>query len=207
MAQAKAKSNSVVTTVWSGDILTINVLGGQLIGGRPADAAVMFDRSKASDDNNDMANKHGWTQKHCDRAAIPAPIRGKGMTEEQWAKVLVEHRLQKYENIVKSVEYFEQGAVNWKMSGLGGSGDGGLLLTALFRLKPKLRVDQVAAFLESRTAEQMKTIRLRSDVVEMQNQIRLERAGPIDNDDSFAELEAMGEDSVDDEIAELMDKG
>src|SRR5271166_3808229 len=76
MAQAKAKSNSVVTTEWSGDILTIEVLGA---------GAIMFDRTAASADNRDWAEKHGWTQRLSNRAAISAPTRKAGVSDSDWA--------------------------------------------------------------------------------------------------------------------------
>src|SRR5271166_3722911 len=73
MAQAKAKSNSVVTTDWGmvpggagSDILTITVLGAAPDG---SDRALMFDRTAASVANRDAAERHGWTQRLCDRAA------------------------------------------------------------------------------------------------------------------------------------------
>jgi hypothetical protein len=199
MTQAKAKSNSVVTTQWSGCILTINVLGAQMVGGKPTDAALMFDMEKASIANREAAERHGWTQRLCDRAA-----KGRDPKTGQSASAAL-----KYAAIEELINYYEGGDVPWKMSG-GGSGDGGMLLTALCRLRPNLTVDQVATFLETRTPEQLKAVKLRKDVVEQMNQIRLERAGAVDNDDAFAELDALGTDEtetdVDGEIAELIAK-
>lgn len=196
MAQAKAKSNSVVTTQWSGSILTINVIGAQMVGGKPVDAALMFDCERASEANRAAAERHGWTQRLCDRAA-----KGRDPKTGQSASAA-----SKFAAIEELISYYEGGEVPWKMTG-GGSGDGGLLLTALCRLRPNLTVEQVGKFLDSRSPEQLKSIRARRDVVEMTNQVRLERAGETDNDEAFAELDAMDGDeaeSVDNEIAELM---
>lgn len=199
MTQAKAKSNSVVTTKWDGDILTINVIGAQQLGGKPVDAALMFDRTAASAANREAAEKHGWTQRLCDRAA-----KGRDPKTGQSASAGL-----KYAAIEELINYYEGGDVPWKMSGGGGSGDGGLLLTALCRLRPDRTVEQIGKFLESRTPEQMKLVKARRDVVEMMNQIRLERVGETENDEAFAELDAMGEGAetgVDEEIAELINK-
>jgi hypothetical protein len=201
MTQAKAKSNSVVTTQWTGDILSINVIGvGEL----------MFDRTKASQANRDQAERHGWTQRHMDKAAKPAPTRKPGMTDGQWAAAKAAVVQEKFNAIKQSIDHYEAGEVAWKMSG-GGSGESGLLLTALCRLRPGLTVAQVAGFLESRSPEQLRAIKVRRDVIEMQNQVRLERAGE-DNDaeSAFDELDAIDteeddkDDSTDEEIARLM---
>lgn len=182
MAQAKAKSNSVVTTVWDGMKLAITVLG--------VENPVVFDQSAASVGNREAAERHGWTQRLCDRAAIGAPKREIGMSDAVWSQVKAQHALAKFQSIQKLAEYYMGGDVPWKMSG-GGGGDGGLLLTALCRLRPDRTVAQIGGFLDSRTPEQMKLVRARKDVVEMMNQIRLERAGDTDASDALDELDDM----------------
>jgi hypothetical protein len=206
MAQAKAKSNSVVTTQWNGDILTVNVLGGQLVGGQPTDAAAMFDRTRASEANRDAAEKHGWTQRICDKMAKSAPTRAAGQTDEQWAQVKIQHTLSKFVAVEKIIAYYESGDVPWKMS--GGS-EGGMLFEALCELyEGKKTVDQVRKFLDSRTDEQLKVLRKVPELVEIMNRLRVERSGAVDTASALGDLDAMGEESgdVDDEIAALMQK-
>jgi hypothetical protein len=196
MAQAKAKSNSVVTTQWAGNLLAINVLG---VG------AIVFNRIKASDANRDRAEQHGWTQRHCDKAAKAAPTRKVGMGDTQWTEIKRAHLQSKFDSIKASVDHYEQGDVDWRMAGAGGFAESGLLLTALCRLKPHLTVKQIGEWLDTRTPEQMKAIKARRDVIEMQNEIRLERAGDGDAGDGLAELDALGEEvTVDEEISALM---
>lgn len=182
MAQAKAKSNSVVTTVWTGMQLAITVLG--------VEKPVVFDQEKASADNRAAAERHGWTQRLCDRAAIGAPKREIGMSDAVWTQVKAQHVLAKWQAISELAEYYMGGDVAWKMTG-GGGGDGGLLMTALCRLRPDRTVGQIAGFLESRTKEQLVAVRARRDVVEMMNAVRLERAGDVDASDALDELDAI----------------
>ena len=179
MAQAKAKGNSVVTTIWAGDTLEIAVIGA---------GKVQFDRTTASAENRDSAERHGWVQRLCDRAAIAAPKRAMGMSDLDWAATKRAHTQAKYEAINELAEYYAGGDVPWKMVG-GGKGDGGLLLTALCRLKPNLTVTQVQEFISSRSKEAMAKVRSDKRVVEMMNQIRVERAGEVDASDELAELE------------------
>jgi len=200
MTQAKAKSNSVVTTRWdeSSCVLSINFLGA---------GTVEFDRSKASEANREQAEMHGWTQRLCDAAAKAAPVRAAGMSDHQWAAAKLAHTQERMAQVERLAKHYEGGDVPWRMAGTGQSSEGGLLLTALCRLKPNLTVAQVAKFLEERTAEQMKAVRARRDVVEMMNQVRLERAGTVDASGALDELDALeGDqgDEVDEEIAELI---
>jgi hypothetical protein len=173
MAQAKAKSNSVVTTAWSpvGNRLQITVIGAGIVD---------FNAESASADNRAAAERHGWTQRLCDRAAMARDkTTGKPATAAD-----------KYNAIRELAEYYMSGDVAWKMSG-GGGGDGGLLLTALCRLKADKTVAQVSAFLESRTKEQLVAVRARRDVIEEMNKVRLERAGDVDASDALDELDSM----------------
>ena len=205
MAQAKAKSNSVVTTQWSGDILTINVLGGQLVGGRATDAAVLFDRTSASEANRDAAEKHGWTQRLCDRAAKGAPTRAPGTTDAQWEAAKQAVTFAKYTAIETIVAYYESGDVPWKMS--GGASEGGMLFEALVELYDgKKTAEQVKKFLDSRTDEQMKVLRKVPELVTIMNRLRLERAGTVDAGSALGDLDAMGDEpsEVDAEISALM---
>jgi hypothetical protein len=180
MAQAKAKSNSVVTTQWDGNILAINVLGA---------GAVLFDRTKASADNRDAAERHGWTQRLCDRAAKAAPSRAIGTTDEQWAAIKKAHTLSKFTSIKVIAEYYESGDVAWKMS--GGGSEGGMLFEALCELyEGKKSVEQVREFLDSRTDEQLKVVRKVPALIEIMNRLRLERMGDSDAGDALAELDA-----------------
>lgn len=205
MAQAKAKSNSVVTTQWSGDILSISVLGGQLVGGQATDATLMFDRTRASEANRDQAERHGWTQRLCDRAAKGAPTRKPGDTDAAWEAAKQAVTFAKYQAIEVIIAYYESGDVPWKMS--GGS-EGGMLFEALCELyEGKKTVEQVRKFLDTRTDEQLKVLRKVPELVEIMNRLRVERSGAVDTASVLGDLDAMGdkgEPSVDEEISALM---
>lgn len=192
MAQAKAKSNSVVTTEWSGDILTLTVLGA---------GAVMFDRTAASDANRDWAEKHGWTQRLSNRAALSAPVRAKGMSEEQWLAVLKAHTQAKYEAIESMAEYYERGDVAWKMSGGGQASEGSLLFRALCEFRTDKTEEQIAKYLESRTPAQLGQLRKIKELIEIMNRLRSEAASEVDVSEALSDLDDV---SVDDEISQLM---
>jgi hypothetical protein len=179
--QTKAKVTSVMTTEWSGDLLTIEVLG---VG------ALMFDRTLASPANRDQAEKHGWTQRLSDRAAKSAAVRKPGMTEEAWAEARLAVTKGKHAAVEALIAYYESGEVSWKMS--GGGTEGGMLLEALLELyEGKKTGDQIRAFLGSRTDEQLKTLRKVPGLVEIMNRLRAERAGEVDVEAALGELDDM----------------
>lgn len=180
MAQAKPKSNSVVTTQWSGSVLTINVLGAQLVDGQPADAALMFDMTLASEANREAAERHGWTQRLCDRAA-------KGRDPKTGASASA---ASKYAAIDQIIKYYESGDVAWKMSG-GGAAEGGLLYDALVELRTDKTAEQIRTFLDGRTPAQLATLRKVKELVEIMNRLRVERAGEVDAGDALGELDDM----------------
>jgi hypothetical protein len=190
MAQAKAKSNSVVTTQWDASVLTINVIKGQLVGGQPTDAAVMFDMEKASVGNRAAAERHGWTQRLCDRAAKGAPVRQPGMSEEQWKEQLGKHTRSKFDSIAALVAYYESGEVPWKMSG-GGVAEGGLLYEALCEHRSDRTPEQIRQFLDSRTPQQLGVVRKIKEVVEIMNRLRIERLGDTDAGGALGDLDSM----------------
>lgn len=179
---AKAKSNSVVTTQWQGNVLEITVLGA---------GQILFDAEKASAANRQAAERHGWTQRLCDRAAKSAPTRQAGISEDQWKAQLAQHTQGKFEAIRELAEYYEKGDVSWRMSGGAGTGDGGLVFQALCELRPNLTRDQVAKFLESRDAKQMATIRQIPELIEIMNRLRMEKAKSVDLGDVLGELDGM----------------
>ena len=202
MTQAKAKSNSVVTTQWSEDILSITVLQGQLVGGMPTDATAMFDRTKASEANRDQAEKHGWTQRLCDSMAKSAPSRAAGQSEAQWLETLAGFKRSKFQAVEDLIAYYESGEVNWKRA--GGGRDGTMLLDALCELRSDKSREQLTKFLESRTAEQLKVICKIPELIVIVNRLRVERMKPVDMGDALGDLDAMGEVTVDEEISALM---
>jgi hypothetical protein len=189
----KAKSNSVMTTLVEGSVLSITVLG---VG------EILFDADKASADNNERARMHGWTQRIADAAALKAPVRPQGISESQWQAMLMAHRKAKYEAMSELASYYEGGDVPWKRVATGGA-ESGLLFTALCRLKPNRTVQQIKDFLDSRSDDQMKLIRANAEVIEMMNKIRLERAPKVDTSGALDDLEEM-EGELDSEIAELI---
>lgn len=192
MAQAKAKSNSVVTTEWSGDILTLTVLGA---------GAVMFDRTAASAANRDWAEKHGWTQRLSNLAAIAAPVRAKGLSEEQWLSQLAGHTAAKYERIAMGADYYEKGDVPWKMGATGAGAEGSLLFRALCELRTDKTEEQLRKFLDSRTTAQLAQLRKIKELVEIMNRLRSESAADVDVSEALSDLDMP---SVDEEISQLM---
>lgn len=172
MTQAKAKSNSVVTTQWEGNVLTIEVLGA---------GKIEFNRTKASEANCDAAERHGWTQRLCDRAAkgrdgktgLPAP-----------ASV-------KFKAIDELARYYEGGEVSWKMS--GGGQEGGMLFEALCELRTDKSAEQIKKFLGTRDAKQLAQLRASKEIAEIISRLRAERAGPVDMDEALGDLDAMDE--------------
>lgn len=188
MAQAKAKSNSVVTTQWSGDILEIEVLGA---------GTLMFDRTLASAANREAAEKHGWTQRLCDRAA-----KGRDTKTGQAAPAAV-----KFGAIESLLKYYESGDVPWKMS--GGAQEGGLLFEALCEFRSDKTAEQIKKFLGSRTPKQLSELRASQDLMPIINRLRAERAGDVDTAEALGDLDAMEGDEAmteDEEIAKLMAK-
>jgi hypothetical protein len=183
-----------MTTVWTGNILAINVLG---VG------EVMFDAEAASAANRAQAERHGWTQRLADRAALPAPVRAAGMGDDAWRAMLAAHRAAKHAAIAELAEYYMSGDVAWKMSG-SGEREGGLLLRALVVLKPNRTLEQIQTFLKSRTPAQLKEVRNDRAVVEQMNKLRLEAIGDQDTSGALAGLDddegdAEGDDSTDQE--------
>ena len=190
MTQAKAKTNSTITTQWSGDILTIEVLGA---------GALMFDRTLASAANRDQAEKHGWTQRLCDRAA-----KGRDSKTGQPASPQL-----KYNAIEELLKHYESGEVAWKMS--GGAAEGGMLFEALCEMyEGRKTEEQVRKFLDSRSESQVKDLRKIPELMTIINRLRIERAGTVDMGEALGDLDAMGdgdaeeEVTVDQEISELM---
>ena len=182
MTQAKAKTNSVVTTEWSGDILTINVLGaGQNDLGQPQDRALMFDRTLAAQLCRDQAERHGWTQRICDRAAISKdPKTGKAARPAD-----------KFAAMEELVRHYESGKSEWRLAGSGAAAEGTLLFRALCNVRSTKTPDQVRAFLLSRTPDQMRVIRAVKEVIEEMNRLRLEEAGDQGTDEALGELDGM----------------
>ena len=180
MTQAKAKTNSVVTTEWSGDILTINVLGAGLDDqGLPQDRALMFDRTLAAQLCRDQAERHGWTQRICDRAAISKdPKTGKAARPADKFAVMEE-----------LVRHYESGKSEWRLAGSGAEGT--LLFRALCNIRPAKTPEQIRAFLLRQTPDQMKVIRQLKELVGEMNRLRLEDAGDQGTDEALGELDGM----------------
>lgn len=192
MTQKTAKSNSVVTTEWSGDILSINVLGAGSAGsdGQPMDAAIMFDRTRASEANREAAERHGWTQRLCDAAA---KARNKATGRPASAA-------EKFASIQELADYYEQGEVSWKRA--GGGSEGGLLLDALCEYKPEKTRDEWLGWLKGQSEAFKRTLANSTKVKPIIDRMRAERTGTVDTDDLLGDFES--EVSVDDEIASLM---
>lgn len=174
MAQAKQKSNSVLTGKWTGLKLELSVLGA---------GVVTFDAAKASVENRWTAEKHGWYQRLSDRAAI----------QKNQKTGLSATPGQKFAAIAELAEWYERGEVDWRMSGTG-ERDGGLLFTALCELRPNLTEAQITEFLKSRTPEQLTTVRAVPELIDIMNRLRKERVAKVDTKDALAGLDAVAGD-------------
>jgi len=181
MAQAKPKGNSVVTTVWTGWQLKIDVLGA---------GAILFNADQMSKDNRETAEKHGWVQRLCDRAAMQAPTRKALTTEAEWLGILAKHKMAKFSAIAELAQYYEGGDVPWKMTGTAEK-DGGLLFTALCEFKPRLTEGQIAEHLKTRTPAQLTEIRAIPEIVDIMNRLRKERVAKVDTKSALGDLAAL----------------
>lgn len=191
MAQAKAKSNSVVTTVWENTILSISVLGA---------GVVMFDRAKASDANRQAAENHGWVQRLCDRAAIGAPVRAAGTSEHDWLGQLAAHKQAKFAAIQELASYYESGDVAWKMTGTG-ERDAGLFFTALCEFRSKVSPEKLAAHVKSLDKDGLAALKAVPGIVDIMNRLRKERVAKVDTGAALGALDALSEEEGD-ELAE-----
>ena len=181
MAQAKAKSNSVVTTEWSGYVLQINVLGA---------GSILFDATKASQTNREQAERYGWLQRLCDRAAISAPVRVAGTEESKWLAQLEAHKQAKYAAIAELATYYESGDVPWKMTGTG-ERDAGLFFTALCEFRPKMTPEKLAAHVKSLDKDGLAALKAVEGIVDIMNRLRKERVAKVDTSSALAGLDAM----------------
>ena len=178
MAQAKAKSNSVITSAWSqdGNVLTMTVLGA---------GALTFDRTQCSREVRDEAERNGWLQRLSDRAALSRNTETGQPASPQ----------EKYESIAELADWYLGGATQWRMSGGGATGprDGGLLLEALCRYKPHLTREQCASWLKTQTPQQRSQLLNSKGIVPIANQIRAERAADVDTDGMLDGIELDAE--------------
>ena len=174
MAQAKPKSNSVVTTKWELDTLRIDVIGA---------GTIMFDMAKTSADNRLAAERHGWTQRLCDRAAKGRDPKT-GAAAPPSAKFLA---------IKELADYYMSGEVPWKM--VGGSAEGGLFFQAFCEYRSDKSEAQIKKFLDSRTEDQAKELRMIPEVITIMVRLRSERVKPVDVADALADLDDMDDDS------------
>ena len=155
---------------------------------------IQFDRTKASVECRNEAERNGWLQRLADRAALKAPERKVGMSDEAWRSLLSEHKRMKFERVQELAEHYQTGSKEWT---LREDGPGSLLVQALMRVKNCSR-DVAKKYLDSRTKEQLATIRKMPEIIKAEADIRLERAPVADTSalDDFEEFE------MDAEIAE-----
>jgi hypothetical protein len=173
MANAKAKSNSVVTTQWAGNVLAISVLG--------VETPVKFDMELASLANRAQAERHGWTQRLCDRAA-----KGRDLKTGQSASPQ-----SKFNAIKELSDYYMSGDVGWRMAGGGSASEGGLLFEALCEFRSEKTPQQITEFLESRTKDQAANLRKIPELMEIMNRLRIERAGTVDMGEALGDLDSI----------------
>jgi hypothetical protein len=183
MANAKAKSNSVVTTLWINSILNISVLG--------IDQPITFDCDLASEANRAQAERHGWTQRLCDRAAKGAVVRAAGMSDAQYEAAKAAVTQSKFNAIKELAEYYMSGDVAWRMAGGGSASEGGLLFEALCEFKPEKTPAQITEFIESRTKEQLAVVRKVPELMSIMNRLRMERAGTVDVEEALGDLDSI----------------
>lgn len=182
--QITKKSNSRAVSAWTGNILTINIVGA---------GEVMFDMTKASAANRAYAEMHGWNARLIDRMAKSAPTRVAGTTEEAWKAILAAHAQEKFDAVAELASYYEGGDVPWKMSGSGTGGDG-LLLRALMEYRPGKTREQLVSYLATLEAK-VKTGLLNSPgIAPIANRLRAESAAHIDANEVLAGLDALESD-------------
>ena len=113
MANAKAKSNSIVTTNWDMEAgtITINVIGS---------GSIIFDLNAVHPDNVTTAAYHGFTQRLVDAAALSRdPVTGRPADPSE-----------KHRAIKQLADYYMSGASDWRV--VRGAGEvGGLTLRAV----------------------------------------------------------------------------
>lgn len=182
MAQTKAKTNSVLTSTWTGNILELNVLGvGEL----------KFDSTKASAVCTAEATRNGWLQRLSDKAALKAPVRAAGTTEEAWQAQLMAHRRAKHAAIETLISHYESGSESWPVRSGGTRETSSMLAEALMELWGKPR-EAIVKFLASKDAAYRRGLALSDNVRPIIAKLEAAKVTVIvDTDSALAEYEAM----------------
>lgn len=183
---AKAKSNSVITTLWvnaEGEA-TISPLGAvgvrfTAVGAGHRD----LDLRKVSDTVARQFQLHGATQRVSDRAAISRDeTTGRPATPEE-----------KLAAMAALIDHYESGTEQWGMRISGERTiDGGLLKQALLAMyEGRKTAEQISAHLKTLSATQQKQL-LNSDKVRpFADAIRAELAKGVDTEELLAGLEGL----------------
>jgi hypothetical protein len=186
--QSTKKSNSRATSRWDGNILTIEVIGC---------GSVLFDRSKASEANDNQAALMGWNARFIDRMA-------KSVDKKTGRSVSAAEKL---ESVQELVDYYESGDVPWKMSGAGGSGDG-LHVRCLMEMRPDKSRETIKAYLETLDGKTKTGLLNSPAILPIANRLRAESAAHIDADAALGDLDAFDMDAeIAAEMADEADQG
>lgn len=181
MAQAKRKSNSVVTH----EVLESGAIKFDVVGA----GSFVFDPAKASESNRIYAARHGWIQRLSDAAAIQRD-------EETGLPASPQDKL---DRMIALRDHYESGADDWRITGTSGGGNRSLTVAAIARVKG-ISVDNAeehvaryaAAKFEGDTKKCLAFFRTSARVMEAMAEIRKESMGKpsVDADEALEELSA-----------------
>lgn len=191
--QTKSKSNSVVThRLLESGVLAITVKGAgvQLEGAeQPEDAVLCFDPKLCAETTRQRAELHGWIQRISDAAAIGRDTKT-GLPATPRTKL---------EAMTKLVDYYQSGAMEWKMAGTGGAGGGSgaaekaLLQRCLVQVYPERTAEQLSAWIGKRTAAERTALLSSEKIKPLADQFRKEAGSGIDADELLSEFEGTEE--------------
>lgn len=178
MAEQKAKSNSVITT---------QVLADGVLLFKVKDAGELrFDPAKAAQPMRLQAERHGWTQRISDAAALSRdPATGKAAKPED-----------KLAAMRKVVEHYESGTLEWRMAGSGGGGgaaaaEKALLVRCLREIYPEKTQEQLAGWVDKRTAQERTALLGSEKIKQWAELFRAEQTQGLDAEALLGELDEV----------------
>lgn len=175
-AQMKIRANAVISTAWAGNVLTLRVVDD----GKVLDS-VEFDRTKASAECRDAAERYGWQQRLVDKTAMSKDTQGHAATPGT-----------KLAALRKLVDHYLSGTTEWRLAGSGGGGgsaDTVLLINCLVELQPARTVSEITAIVMKWSGEQRSAMLLDGRVAPVAERLRKARVAGVGTEDLFAELD------------------
>lgn len=149
MTQAKAKSNSVITTKLDGSLIVFTVKGGKgfnTIKNELEDGELVLDLARLHGDISAKALVHGMVQRVADAAAIPRDTKtGKSASPQE-----------KLEAMAELVNHYNSGSGDWR---IGGKREGrSFLLLALCEFRADKTREELQEWLKALTDNQKKAL-------------------------------------------------